>query len=54
LTASRSISTSLGGLSCIERRMRTESYDSRAVPALSEELRARDDISEFRISPTGD
>jgi putative Mg2+ transporter-C (MgtC) family protein len=38
----------------IEYRMVVHSLDATAVPRLSESLRQRDDIAEFRISPTGD
>jgi putative Mg2+ transporter-C (MgtC) family protein len=38
----------------MEYRMVVHSLDSNAVRHLSEALRQRDDIAEFRISPTGD
>ena len=38
----------------IEYRMVVNSLDAGAVPRLSESLRQRADVAEFRISPTGD
>jgi putative Mg2+ transporter-C (MgtC) family protein len=38
----------------IEYRMVVNTLDATGVPRLSESLRQRDDIAEFRISPTGD
>jgi putative Mg2+ transporter-C (MgtC) family protein len=38
----------------MEYRMVVHSLDQSAVRRLSESLRERDDIAEFRISPTGD
>lgn len=38
----------------MEYRLVVHSVDSRAVPMLSEALRAREGVAEFRISPTGD
>jgi len=38
----------------IEYRMVVHTLDPAAVPRLSESLRQRDDVAEYRISPTGD
>jgi putative Mg2+ transporter-C (MgtC) family protein len=38
----------------LEYRMVVHSLDAASVPRLSEALRRRDDIAEYRISPTGD
>jgi hypothetical protein len=38
----------------MEYRMIVHSLDSTSVQRMSEALRQRDDVAEFRISPTGD